>query len=48
MFKGKAEMYRELENYDQMKLATEEYERLKKQYQKRNPSERLKFEVRYY
>lgn len=44
----KFELFRDLKDYDQMKLAKEEYERLKQNYKLRYPSERLKMEQYYY
>ena len=44
----KAELFRDLKDYDQMNLAKAEYERLKKNYKLRYPSEKLKMEQYYY
>jgi hypothetical protein len=41
VMKGKVEMFRELKEYDQMKLAQEDYEKMKLTYQLQNPSQRL-------
>jgi hypothetical protein len=46
--KGKVEMFRELKEYDQMKLAQEEYKALKTTYETRNRSERIKPSIKYY
>lgn len=44
----KFELFRDLKDYDQMNLAKAEYERLKKNYKLKYPSERLKMEQYYY
>ena len=44
----KTELFRDLKDYDQMNLAKAEYERLKKNYKLRYPSEKLKMEQYYY
>lgn len=46
--KGKVEMFRELKEYDQMKLAQAEYDRLKGIYLLNNRSERIKMQIKYY
>ena len=48
VMKGKVEMFRELKEYDQMKLSQQEYEMLKDKYMRRNRSQRLKYEFNYY
>ena len=47
-FKGKEEVFRDLRDYDQMKLSQIEYTRLKNQYKKTYPSESLKEKLYYY
>lgn len=46
--KGKFVIFRDLRDYEQMKIAGERYEILKNEYRKRNPSERLQSFGRYY
>ena len=44
----KIELFRDLKDYDQMKLAQNEYEMLKQNYKIKNPTEKLKVETYYY
>jgi hypothetical protein len=44
----KIELFRDLKDYDQMKLAQNEYEMLKQNYKMKNPTEKLKVETYYY
>jgi hypothetical protein len=48
VFKGKEEVFRDLRDYDQMKLAQSDYEKLKLQYKLANPSEALQEKLYYY
>lgn len=48
ILRGKAELHRELKEYDEMKLTLEEFELAKREYMRRNPSERLTVNRRYY
>ena len=45
---GKYEMFKELKDYDQMKIAQAEYIQLKHEYLLRNPSERIKNQHNYW
>jgi len=48
ILRGKMELHRELKEYDELALVTQEYERAKTEYNRRNPSERLTINRRYY
>ena len=48
VFKGKEEMYKELKEFDMLKIAQMDYQLAKKNYEKKNPSQRLSLIQRPY
>lgn len=48
VFRGKYEVFKELKDYDQMKIAKQDYEEWKQVYERKHPSERLRKKSSYY